>query len=496
MAQIRVRNTPSPRLMATIGATNQSTPEAIGELVANSFDARFDNERLDIYIDMRGNSISVIDDGQGMTEAILEKAICIAEDMSKHLTRNKGAKGHFGMGLKTSCATLGRYYEIYTRPVNEDREYHVAFDISEYAKRASGEDAWDVLIDYSRPLVNGPLGTRAHGTAVVISRLREEGTSVSAVLNYLGEAFKGHLKTGDSITILDVTGEHAASPKKESLIPGTRIDIDTSCGPNGSYHITGWVGLDKQTHNDGNYGFNIYRHEQLVEKWDKSWFRAHLMTSRIIGEVEMNFLDATFYKQGLQQSDVWKIVKAHMTEYLKGVVKASNAVSKQHNISKPSELKKIVSELRDSYEEPKYEYDYKEFGSARAKTRQGDGKPSVHNSVQNVITEHALHLKDGEHAKTINITYLEKTLSGGVKAPFDYIFDPSYEEDEPSELQVILYRDHPLWEKSKTDSEIVKVLATSDAIYRVLVEELNYDTSKALKIRNEWVWARTNGESD
>ena len=63
------------------------------------------------------------------------------------------------------------------------------------------------------------------------------------------------------------------------------------------------MAIDKQTHNDGDYGFNIYRHSQLVETWCQEWFAAHLMTSRIIGEVNMDFIDATFFKQGLQQSD-------------------------------------------------------------------------------------------------------------------------------------------------------------------------------------------------
>ena len=41
-----VKNYPSPRLMETIGATNQTPQEAIGELVANCFDARYKDEKL------------------------------------------------------------------------------------------------------------------------------------------------------------------------------------------------------------------------------------------------------------------------------------------------------------------------------------------------------------------------------------------------------------------------------------------------------------------
>ena len=117
-----VKNYPSPRLMETIGATNQKPPEAIGELVANSFDARVPGKKMTIVVDMRNKRVVVTDDGKGMTDLILEKAVCIAEDMSKHIERGEGAKGHFGMGFKTSCATLGGYYEIFTRPIGEGKE--------------------------------------------------------------------------------------------------------------------------------------------------------------------------------------------------------------------------------------------------------------------------------------------------------------------------------------------------------------------------------------
>ncbi len=56
-----VKNYPSPRLMETIGATNQTPQEAIGELVANCFDARNKEEKLEISIDLRDNRIIVLD---------------------------------------------------------------------------------------------------------------------------------------------------------------------------------------------------------------------------------------------------------------------------------------------------------------------------------------------------------------------------------------------------------------------------------------------------
>ena len=75
MSRRIVKNYPSPRLMETIGATNQKPAEAIGELVANCFDARVDDNKINIIVDMRKNEIAVIDNGKGMTSQILEKVV-------------------------------------------------------------------------------------------------------------------------------------------------------------------------------------------------------------------------------------------------------------------------------------------------------------------------------------------------------------------------------------------------------------------------------------
>lgn len=479
-----VKNYPSPRLMETIGATNQTPQEAIGELVANCFDARYKEEKLEISIDLRDNRIIVLDNGKGMTSEILEKAVCIAEDMSLHIERGDGAKGHFGMGFKTSCSTLGYFYEIYTRPVGNNIEYHTAFDIKEYSTRPSGSNAWDVIIDDGKPSASSPLKNASHGTAFVISKLKIKDFPVSAVLEYIGNAFKGHIEQGDIIRVIDETDSYQAKPKTYSFLKGTKVKIDETFGPKGKYHITGWVAIDSQTHNDGFYGFNIYRKGQLVLTHDKTWFRAHLMTSRIIGEVNMDFLDATFYKQGVQHSEDWEYVAIHMKEFLKGVVTASYDLSRKGNINKPAERKAIISQLDKDY---KIENEGEEsFVGCADNGSNEETKPntSINNTVKSIVTEKSLVLEDGSE---IQITFVEKEEDGHDVGPYDYIFDIM---QEPQELQVLVYKNHPLWRK-KIDGEVRKIIATSDAIYRALVVDLDIDSRKALKIRNEWVSQRT-----
>ncbi len=479
-----VKNYPSPRLMETIGATNQSPQEAIGELVANCFDARYNKEKLDIIIDLRNERVVVSDNGKGMSFDVLEKAVCIAEDMSLHIERGEDAKGHFGMGFKTSCSTLGFYYEIYTRPIREDIEYYTAFDIKEYSTRPSGSNAWDVVIEDRRPSSSSPLKRVEHGTAFVISRLKIKDLPISAVLEYMGNAFKGHIESGDTITVIDENDSYLAQPSTYNFLKGTKVKIDEKFGPNDKYHITGWVAIDSKTHNDGFYGFNIYRKGQLVVTHNKDWFRAHLMTSRIIGEVNMDFLDATFYKQGIQQSEDWEYVKTHMKDFLKGVVSVSYELSRKGNINKPKERKEIISQLDKDYN---IENDNLETPMVVAESDfNDDSKPviSINNTVKTIVSEKSLRLEDESE---IQITFVEKEEDGHDVGPYDYIFDMMH---EPQELQVIVYKNHPLWRK-RIDKEVRQIVATSDSIYRMLVEQLGYDCRKALAIRNEWVSQRT-----
>ena len=100
------------------------------------------------------------------------------------------------------------------------------------------------------------------------------------------------------------------------------------------------------------------------------------------------------------------------------------------------------------------------------------------------MSEKSLILEDETE---IHITFVEKEEDGHDVGPYDYIFDMT---QDPLELQVLVYKNHPLWRK-KIDNEVRKIIATSDAIYRTLVVELNIDSRKALTIRNEWVSQRT-----
>ena len=197
----------------------------------------------------------------------------------------------------------------------------------------------------------------------------------------------------------------------------------------------------------------------------------------------MDFLDATFYKQGVQQSEDWEYVAIHMREYLKGVVAASRNLSRNHNVDKPTEKKAIIGQLGKEYtiEDDVEETQASDFDRVNEEPK---SNVSINNTIKNIVTEKSLMLEDGSE---ILITFVEMEEEGNNVGPYDYIFN---EMQEPQELQVLVFKNHPLWRK-KIDSEVRKIIATSDAIYRALVDYNYVDSRKALMIRNEWVSQRT-----
>jgi len=474
-------NPPSPKLLEKIGAANLTLADAIAEVVANSFDASIESERTIIEVSISQDQIVIVDNGLGMSEPVLVEAVRLGVDMSEVVKKKNNAKGMFGLGMKTACASMGRWWAVYTRPIDKNKEYRVDFDLADWENRVDSADAWTVFIEEIEPDFAGPLGERPHGTAVLVRKLRSRNPLVGAVITKLGESFKPHLEQGDEIII---NGDKA-TPHVYKFIPGSKVPIDLTFGPASEYHIEGWVAIDQQTHNDGEYGFNIYRHNQLVQTWYKDWFRAHLMTSRIIGEVSMDFIDSTFFKQGLQESEVWRLAKAEMTEFLRPIVSASSNLSKKGNVRIPAKRNSIIRNMISSLgletenDMPVSSNPKDENLQVNSNDEQGEDNGHTDNLVKLQVEAERVTLKDGTE---ISISRIE-TEMGEDGPPFDFIHD----NENPVGLQTIINIEHPLYYNSK-DHPQLRYLAIADSILRYLVDKCGTEIRYAVEIRNVWLF--------
>lgn len=465
-------NIPSPKLLEKIGATNLTLADAIAEIVANSFDSYVDGERTAVEVTVEPNRILVVDNAEGMTEEVLVEAVKLGVNMSDVVSKKAGSKGKFGLGMKTACASMGKWWAVYTRPIGSGKEYRVEFDLTEWESRSDAEDAWTIDIEEHDADSKGPLGKRKHGTAIEIKNLRTRNPMVGPVLKKLGESFKPHLQAGDTIT---VNGDPAL-PHVYNFVPSSQVDINIVFGEKDQYEISGWVALDSQTHNDGQYGFNIYRHKQLVQTWNQDWFPGHLMTSRIIGEVHMDFIDATFFKQGLQATDLWKLASAKMTEFLGPIVRASRDLSRKGHINSPSKRAEVLRQMRETVgAEPADENEL----TADIPGLQGSNEKRDENELFKLQVEAQELLLEDE--TRIQITSIERSM-GAEGALFDYIADGK----EPVELVTVINNSHPLFESSK-DAKQLATLAKADSILRYLIDKRQFEFRRAVEIRNAWL---------
>jgi len=311
------------------------------------------------------------------------------------------------------------------------------------------------------------------GTYIEISNLKDKAPYQGPVSQKLGHTYKPHLQKGDQIFVNDVQ-----VPIQEfSLLPNSKIEINQRIDvpESGSViELTGWAGLDSKTHNDGNYGLNLYRNGQLIETWYKGWFRAHLMTSRVVGELHLNDLSTNFHKKGFDaQTPEWKRIASAMNQWLKPVVSASQQMNKGKN--DPLKKERAISGMR------------KAMGVAPTLPSPISYAPHspVHpnnpesNEAKSGVQVGEDEIQIGE--ETIKLAHSLQPMGEDDYLPWDYVFD-----DESLELQTVINEDSPIY-LAVGDEEFFAALAMADTLMTFLVLEKSIPFAKARELRDRWL---------
>jgi hypothetical protein len=116
MSIMKTRNAP-PRagmLIEALRGLGYTTATAIADIIDNSISAGAQN--LDIHVEWAGTGswIRITDDGFGMSDAELEKAMQLGARDPRHV-RHSDDLGRFGMGLKTASFSQARALTVYSR---------------------------------------------------------------------------------------------------------------------------------------------------------------------------------------------------------------------------------------------------------------------------------------------------------------------------------------------------------------------------------------------
>jgi hypothetical protein len=306
-------------MMEDIGSANYTLYQAINELLANTFDARHIDTagkalpvRVDIDV-VAGKSVMVSDTAMGMNKEILAKALTLGFKMDR-IHGSRARKGWYGLGMKTAAASLGRKWEIWTRNADEKKDYYACFDLEEFKTRwtRSASELWKIQLETLDRSEAFPLGNRKSGTIIRVSDVRDPNPDIVVLEEHVGAAYRVEIKTNSDLIYVNGTKIAVSDP---SIINGTRKELkfDLKVGDN-TYTVEGWWARLPKYNNTGEYGFDLYRHGQLIETQLKApFFKPHNTRSNLYGSMELKFIRADYTKKDFDKNSVeWKALAAKM----------------------------------------------------------------------------------------------------------------------------------------------------------------------------------------
>lgn len=397
--------TPDKSLIQKLGLTGYKTVEAISELIDNSIDARLEQtENIHVTLDFTEHTISVFDDGTGMSLEDFKKGLTIAKG-----TKSKKEKlGKFGLGMKSACSALGKAFTIITSKDDSDLDYTASYD----------EDHWlnDSSQNWTNFHIDGKKKTRPwHGTLIKISKLNVPlyANQTTTFKKDFGIRYGSYLK--DNQISLHINSSKCRQIEPE-IQKNSRIDLKIQLGRNS---LAGWIGLLERRSIKGDYGIHLYKNDRLIKAYDKFGIRNHPEVAKIIGELHLdhiptNYHKTDFIKDSLEYKEAEQAFGSHPD--VRRTMRSS--------ISKPPPTKSIRSIL---------EYDKNKSTLTKLKTRMSKSNSKILLNQAGTFDINNKHLivrfEDLDDAQLYDI---EKNLTGHIikinrKSPvFDIIGNPLF----------------------------------------------------------------------
>ena len=292
--------TPHRSILVKIAQTGYSCEEALAELVDNSIDARTANKILRVDVKINSRLISVSDNGFGMNEK--EFAECIKLGYSN----KKGQLGEFGLGLKTACSSIGKFFTINTSQFNQAEEYMLEFNENEWLKNGKWAE-FPMKIKYN-------VSDEKFGTVVIIKDLKIKITPslIEKVKKELSSRFKPFIEYGR--VKIRVNGEYCKS-KTTLLTKEGKRKFSLKVSSFGK--IYGWWGYKIAGAAKENFGFNTLRRERLITIYDKIGLKSNSEIKQIVGELNMDFVPVTHDKRDwMKESKEYQAAEKALANYM------------------------------------------------------------------------------------------------------------------------------------------------------------------------------------
>jgi len=468
--------TPDISLMPKLGYAGYSAPQAIGELVDNSIDARIDGKLLKMSVSINKEYISVADNGSGMNKHMASKSFVLA------FSKKSGQLGEFGLGMKTACLSIGDYFEVTTSALGEACRYKIHFDRKEWDSSGKG---WKV------PLTKEKATEEEHYTILKIEKLKVFYPNLhNFIREDLQRRYAPFIRAGQ--IELKVNNKFC-KPEEFDLILETRkefkIELDDFCS------ISGWYALLREGSQKGFYGFHTFRRGRMITTYDKIGFEQHPTLARIIGEIHMDHVPVTHNKREfIKESSEYRKVEKAVREEIKELVRSARGKATQDTVT--DQLKRDVELWKDKISQTLSSDVFKNYTS---KIRNVEAVPDLKGAEQEIVdsekrdqNENPMPVepavpKDGEKERTPhkkqeklkhvirikgkNIVFDHSFAPLGINQPWKtYIYDPA------KGLEIYTNTDFPAYLVT-TDKVFYAVLHISEALAEVFVQIANEDAA-------------------
>lgn len=302
---IRIDITPDKTLIKKLGLIGYRTEQAIAELIDNSVDARIENvkERIKVELNFEDNLIGIYDDGIGMDKQDITNALIIAKGL-----KTDDKLGKFGIGMKSACSALGKKFTIITTKINSTKEYSAEYD----------EDKWlsDKTLDWDNFTINErdlKAEENWHGTKIIIEKLKVPiyANQVGKLRERFAIRYYPYISSNQIILQLNTKTCDIVKPDIEEDSK-EEINIKMLDGIN----IKGNIALLKKRSIQGNYGIHLFKNGRLIKAYEKFGFTHHPSIAKIIGELHLDHVPVNFQKnEFIEESPEYEAAKNAFSNY-------------------------------------------------------------------------------------------------------------------------------------------------------------------------------------
>jgi hypothetical protein len=470
---------PDISLFAKLGNANYTVSEAISELIDNSIDARED--KVNINIKISKDEVVVEDDGRGMTKEDAVNSIILGKSNKK-----TGELGHFGMGLKTSCMSLGRKFSVHTTVKGSKDKYFIDFDAEEWEKK----NKWDQQIN-----VSNDSSSSESGTVIRISKLKfnQHKNLIDSLLSHLSERF-GVFVNNKEVNIK--VNNNLVKSSELKLVDGSRKDFVIKL--NNGEEVKGWTGILEKGSQEKS-GFNLYRYNRLIRAHEKLGYQYHPSKMWVTGEVHLDSVPVTHNKREFITTDSLFV---EFFEKFKDILK--EVIDKSQNKNKEEQIKDLPKHIKETLKNNLMEAlnnfdELKELAFPNEQQLKKDNDGKEQNKEKRDITGDIIDSETKDPTRNQNRTPKKNSLNrakfitiNGQRYKFEFEW-ANLDDDEKSKeafldpststIMVMLNKKYKLLDILSPDI-LYMIFYISEGIIEVFLKESNQSNDRLVHLRD------------